>query len=77
MRRHNHASATSPLQANLTCFEIAIKPSDSAASQLEEGSMAWLTATDAEIEALIGARMDVVGLVVGVIDAASRREVAA
>jgi hypothetical protein len=36
--------------------------------------MAWLTATDAEIAALTGARIDVVGIVVGVIDEDGRRE---
>jgi hypothetical protein len=39
--------------------------------------MAWLTPTDAEIAALIGARIDVVRFDVHVIDAAGRPEVAA
>ncbi len=39
--------------------------------------MAWLTPTDAEIAAVIGARIDLVGMVVDVIDAAGRREVVA
>ena len=39
--------------------------------------MAWRTPTDAEIAALIGTRIDVVGIVVDVIDAAGRREVVA
>jgi hypothetical protein len=39
--------------------------------------MAWLTPTDTEIAALIGARIDVVGFVVDVIDAAGRREAVA
>jgi hypothetical protein len=36
--------------------------------------MAWRASTDPKIAALIGARIDVVGLVVGRIDAAGRRE---
>ena len=38
--------------------------------------MAWRT-TDARIAALIGARIDAVGRVLAVIDAAGRRELAA
>jgi hypothetical protein len=37
--------------------------------------MALLTPTDAEVAALIGARIDVVGFDVDVIDATGRREV--
>jgi len=39
--------------------------------------MAWRTPTDAEIAALIGTCIDVVGIVADVIDAACRREVVA
>ena len=39
--------------------------------------MAWRTPTDAERAALIGTRIDVVGIAVGVIDAAGRREAVA
>jgi hypothetical protein len=39
--------------------------------------MAWLTPADADIVALIGTRLGVVGIVAGVIGAAGRREVAA
>jgi len=43
--------------------------------------MAWGTPTDAEIAALIGARIDIertgIGIVLGVIDEDGRREVAA
>jgi hypothetical protein len=39
--------------------------------------MAWRTPTDAEIAALIGARIDGVGVVVDVIDADGRREAVA
>jgi hypothetical protein len=39
--------------------------------------MARPTPTDAEIMALTGARIDLVGIVVSVIDAAGRREVVA
>ena len=43
--------------------------------------MAWRTPTDAEIAALIGARIDIertgIGIVVGVIDDHGRREVVA
>ena len=43
--------------------------------------MAWRTPTDAEIAALIGARIDIertgIGIVVGVIDDDGRREVVA
>jgi hypothetical protein len=42
-----------------------------------EGSMAWLAPTDAEIAALLGARIDVVAFDVHVIDAAGRREAVA
>jgi hypothetical protein len=37
--------------------------------------MAWLTPTDADIAALIGTRIDVVGFDVDVIDGTGRREV--
>jgi hypothetical protein len=37
--------------------------------------MAWRTPMDAEIAALVGTGIDVVGIVVDVIDAACRREV--
>jgi hypothetical protein len=39
--------------------------------------MAWLIQTDAEIAALIGARIDVICFDVHVIDAAGRREAVA
>jgi hypothetical protein len=39
--------------------------------------MAWLTPTDVEIAALIGARIDVAAFDVNVIDAARRRGVVA
>jgi len=39
--------------------------------------MAWLTPTEADVAALIGTRLDRVGIDADVIDAAGRREVAA
>jgi hypothetical protein len=39
--------------------------------------MAWLTPTDAQVAALIGARIDVVGFDVDVIDTTGRREAVA